>query len=51
MTNKEFAKTDENFRSLCKKLDVEPTKRQASKFRMKKGIVWKSRNKENKNGE
>jgi hypothetical protein len=40
MTNKEFAATNEEFKSVCTKLNIKPTKRQASKWRMKKGSAW-----------
>ena len=40
-TNKEFAAEDGNFRAACAKVGVEPTTRQASKFRNRKGIAWK----------
>jgi predicted HicB family RNase H-like nuclease len=40
-TNKEFAATDQNFLKHCKATKVEPTKRQASKFRMGKGKAFK----------
>ena len=39
-TNRDFAKT-EDFIQRCKKAKVEPTKRQASKFRMGKGKAFK----------
>lgn len=34
MTNKEFSKTDE-FKKICADIGVEPTKRQASKYRLR----------------
>ena len=40
MTNREFTK-DKYFRKCCEKMDVLPTTRQASKFRMKKGLAFK----------
>ena len=40
VTNKEFASKDKSFRYCCEAAGVEPTKRQASKFRMKKGKAW-----------
>ncbi len=49
INNKKFAETDEIFIRICKEIGIEPTKRQASKFRMKKGIVWKMR-KDKKDG-
>lgn len=41
MTNKEFAKTNQQFISACQKAGVEPTKRQAAKWRRKTGIAYK----------
>jgi len=41
MTNKEFAKTNEDFRKACKKVKLDPTGRQASKWRRKLGLAWK----------
>ena len=43
MTNKEFAEKDDKFKSVCEKLGIKPTVRQASKWRNKKGVAWKSR--------
>ena len=40
-TNKEFAAKNEDFIQRCEKAKVEPTKRQASKFRMGKGSAFK----------
>jgi hypothetical protein len=40
MTNKEFAKSDQKFIDDCQKANVEPTARQASKYRMKKGKAY-----------
>ena len=40
MTNLEFSRTKE-FIEICKKAGVEPTQRQASKFRNKKGTAYK----------
>ena len=45
-TNKEFANTNEVFRAACSRCLPQPfvpTVRQASKFRMKKGKVFKSK--------
>ena len=49
MTNAEFAKTNERFIKACKKLaqfeifeHLRPTKRQASKWRRRKGAAYKS---------
>ena len=40
-TNKEFAAKNEDFIRRCEAAKVEPTKRQASKFRMGKGKTFK----------
>ena len=40
-TNKEFARTDTKFNAACVVTTVPPTARQASKFRNKKGKVYK----------
>lgn len=42
VTNKMFAASDENFRACCAEAGVEPTARQASKFRSRKGQAWKA---------
>ena len=42
ITNKEF-KSDGNFVKACEKAGIEPTARQASKFRMGKGLAYKNR--------
>lgn len=44
MTNSEFAKVAKIFREACKLGKVEPTARQASKFRNEKGTAYKFRN-------
>ena len=41
-TNKVFAKESTAFQNACEKAGVEPTARQASKYRMKKGIAYKT---------
>lgn len=41
VTNRQFSKTDKNFLSACEKAGVEPTARQASKYRNKKGLAYK----------
>lgn len=41
MTNKTFAKYDMKFIQACEKIGIKPTKRQASKWRMRKGSAWK----------
>jgi hypothetical protein len=43
MTNREFSKTDEVFQRCCKEAGVEPTKRQASKYRAFKGRAFAMR--------
>lgn len=47
MTNAEFAKTNERFRESCVEVaklplftNITPTKRQASKWRMRKGAAY-----------
>lgn len=40
MTNKEFAEKDESFKVACERVGVKPTRRQASKWRMKKGKAY-----------
>lgn len=44
MTNREFSKTEE-FIKCCKKAGIEPTKRQASKFKNKKGTAYNFKDK------
>ena len=39
-TNKEFAVQNEAFKDACEKSKVDPTSRQASKWRSKKGKAW-----------
>ena len=39
-TNKDFAKEDNAFQTACTKAGVEPTARQASKYRMQKGKAY-----------
>ena len=41
MTNKEFAEKDKEFKRACDYVHVNPTKRQASKYRNKKGTAYK----------
>ena len=41
-TNKQFAQ-DEYFKILCANVSIDPTVRQASKFRNKKGLAYKNR--------
>lgn len=49
MTNREYSKT-EAFIKLCEEAKVKPTKRQASKFRMGKGILYKGKKDSNIKG-
>lgn len=41
LTNAKFAQRDESFMKACSKVGIPPTSRQASKWRMKKGLAWK----------
>jgi hypothetical protein len=43
MTNAEFAKMDDVFRKACEVAEIEVTRRQASKYRNKKGNAWVKR--------
>jgi len=45
MKNSEFAEKDEVFLKACEKADVKPTKRQASRFRNKKGMAYRFKRK------
>lgn len=40
MTNQQFTR-DPDFIEACRRAGVEPTKRQASKYRAKRGKAWK----------
>ena len=40
MTNREFAAQDEPFNKACEQANLQPTKRQASKWRSKKGKAY-----------
>jgi hypothetical protein len=42
-TNRQFALENENFIEACKSNNVEPTKRQASKWRNRKGRAYMGR--------
>jgi len=44
MTNRKFAVEDKKFRACCKAMKIEPTKRQASKYRNEKGLAYSFRN-------
>lgn len=46
--NREFAKENKDFKFYCKKAGIKPTRRQASKYRMKKGEAWNLQRKNNK---
>lgn len=41
MTNAVFAKHDEKFKEACKNVGIPSTRRQASKWRMEKGLAWR----------
>ncbi len=41
LTNDEFANTNRRFAECCINADVKGTRRQASKFRNKKGLAYK----------
>ena len=43
MTNSEFAQKNEYFKKCCKRAGIEPTVRQASKFRNRKGLAYQHR--------
>lgn len=40
-SNAEFANQDDLFKEQCSRAGVSPTKRQASKWRAKRGAAWK----------
>ena len=42
-THREFATADTAFRAACERASVEPTRRQASKFRNKRGRAYAAR--------
>lgn len=42
ITNRLFAKTDARFQEACIRAGVQPTKRQAAKFRRKEGSAYNS---------
>ena len=46
LSNSEFASTDSRFKDACRAVNLEPSKRQASKWRMKKGLAYNIRTKE-----
>jgi hypothetical protein len=41
LTNKEFANSDPGFLEACARVQLKPTKRQASRWRNRKGIAFK----------
>ena len=41
-TNQEFARVNEEFKDACTKAGIAPTKRQASKWRLRKGAAWEA---------
>lgn len=43
-TNKDFAKDIQMFIKACTAVNISPTARQASKWRMKKGLAYKAAN-------
>jgi len=43
VTNKKFAENNKFFIADCKRAGVEPTSRQASKYRLGKGLAFKAR--------
>lgn len=43
MTNRMFAETNKLFQKDCQTANVQPTRRQASKYRRSVGAAWKSR--------
>ena len=44
MTNAEFASHDGDFLSACGKAKITSTRRQASKYRRRRGLAWKTAN-------
>jgi len=45
MTNQEFSIKDESFINACRVVEIKPSRRQASKWRMKVGLAYKTKNK------
>jgi len=41
MTNTEFAHNNETFQKACKEAKIEPTTRQASKYKRRMGLAFK----------
>jgi hypothetical protein len=50
VTNKEFAQKDSLFKSCCEAVSLEPTRRQASKYRSGKGKAYKAKYQTKKEG-
>ena len=50
LNNREFSQQDDHFRKCCKEAGTEPTTRQASKFRKKRGKAYQFKNKVVNNG-
>ena len=46
VNNRKFAETDKKFKAACEAAGVEPSKRQASKWRQKRGKAWHERRKQ-----
>ena len=44
LTNTEYAKTDQKFKSYCEVQNIEPTGRQVGKYRRKKGLAFQAKN-------
>lgn len=42
-SNRKFSEANNEFIEACKAVDLKPGKRQASKWRNKKGLAWKRR--------
>lgn len=43
VTNKEFAENNAEFRAACDRAGVQPTKRQAARYRQKRGQAYSAR--------
>ena len=43
-TNGQFAQSNKEFQEACKRAGIQPTRRQASKWRCKDGLAWQHRN-------
>ena len=42
VTNEDFAKTSQAFKDACRLANIKPTARQASKFRARRGVAYKT---------